>query len=104
MMIRRLILLLILLCPTALRAADPPASPRAFDELQKAYGAYVDPTDPLAFPAKVRSLSIDRYNFWRGAKETLAYGVVTCTGLRLWPSRRTPAASRPRAYVSDSWT
>src|SRR5215208_1751727 len=70
MMPRPLILLLILLCPTLLRAADPPVSqPRPFDSLQEAYGPYVDPADPLAFPAKIRSLSIDRYNFWRGAKD-----------------------------------
>ena len=70
MMIRRLSLAFILLLPAICRAADPPASsPRAFDLLYNAYGPYVDANDPLAFPAKVRALSIDRYNFWRGAKD-----------------------------------
>jgi uncharacterized protein (DUF2252 family) len=69
MMIRSLILFLVLIAPALARGADPPPSLRAYDVLRSAYGAYVDPNDPLAFPAKVRSLSIDRYNFWRGAKD-----------------------------------
>jgi uncharacterized protein (DUF2252 family) len=64
-----LAILLLLLSPLTLRAADPPPSPRAFDRLKDAYSPYVDPNDPLAFPAKVRALSADRYAFWRGAKD-----------------------------------
>jgi len=68
--LKTLLLPLLLLAPLTLRAADPPPStPRAFDQLYNAYGPYVDPNDPLAFAAKVRALSIDRYNFWRGAKD-----------------------------------
>jgi uncharacterized protein (DUF2252 family) len=69
MMQRLIILLILLISPNLLRAADPPSSPRAFDLLYNAYGPYVDPNDPLAFPAKVRALSADRYAFWRGAKD-----------------------------------
>lgn len=69
MMKRALIPLLILLFPATVHPADPPASPRAFDLIYNAYGPYVDKNDPLALPAKVRALSIDRYNFWRGAKD-----------------------------------
>ncbi len=68
--LKTLLLPLLLLAPLTLRAADPaPPSPRAFDQLYNAYGPYVDPNDPLALPAKVRALAIDRYNFWRGAKD-----------------------------------
>jgi uncharacterized protein (DUF2252 family) len=69
MMPRFLTLLVLLLIPSVLRAADPPAEPRPFDLLRNAYGPYVDANDPLAFPAKVRALSSDRYAFWRGAKD-----------------------------------
>jgi len=69
MMQRLIILLILLISPAILRAADPPPSPRPFDLLYNAYGPYVDPKDPLAFPAKVRALSTDRYAFWRGAKD-----------------------------------
>ncbi len=64
-----IILAILLLSPLPLRAADPPPSPRPFDLLKSAYGPYLDPNDPLAFPAKVRALSADRYAFWRGAKD-----------------------------------
>src|ERR1043165_256447 len=67
--LKTLLLPVLLLAPLTLRAADPPASPRAYDLLYKAYGPYVDAADPLAFPAKVRALSVDRYAFWRGAKD-----------------------------------
>jgi len=77
---KMLLLPMLVLGPLMLRAADPPAAgapaaapagaePRAFDRLYGAYGPFVDPNDPLAFGAKVRALSIDRYNFWRGAKD-----------------------------------
>src|SRR3954464_13718680 len=69
MMARFLVLSLILCIPTLLRADEPPPAPRAFDRLYNAYGPYVDPNDPLAFGAKVRALSADRYAFWRGAKD-----------------------------------
>ncbi len=61
-------ILTLVLCAT-LRAADPPPAPRPFDLLNAAYGPFVDSKDPLAMPAKVRSLSADRYAFWRGAKD-----------------------------------
>jgi len=66
---KTLLLPFLLLAPLTLSAANPPASPRAFDLLYNAYGPYVDPNDPLAFAAKVRALSVDRYGFWRGAKD-----------------------------------
>src|SRR5688572_8288989 len=69
MMPRFLIVLALLLVPSILRAADPPAEARPFDLLHNAYGPYLDPSDPLAFGAKVRALSSDRYAFWRGAKD-----------------------------------
>src|SRR4051812_27229544 len=69
MMARFLVLSLIVCIPTLLRADEPPPAPRAFDRLYNAYGPYVDANDPLAFPAKVRALSSDRYAFWRGAKD-----------------------------------
>jgi len=70
-MMRRpaILCLFLLLGPSLLRAQEAASSPKPFDVLQNAYGAYVDANDPLAFPAKVRSLAIDRYNFWRGAKD-----------------------------------
>ncbi len=67
--LKTLLLPLLLLAPLTLRAADPPSSPRAFDLLYNAYGPYCDPNDPLAFPAKVRAVSTDRFGFWRGAKD-----------------------------------
>src|SRR5688572_9048477 len=60
-------LTLLLLLPLA-RAQDN-SRPKAFDQLQRAYAPYLDSKDPLAFPAKVRSLAADRYAFWRGAKD-----------------------------------
>lgn len=50
-------------------ADRPPATRPAFDVIADAYFPHMDPDDPLAWPMKVRALSGDEYNFWRGSKE-----------------------------------
>ena len=49
--------------------ASLPASASAFDLLKQTYGAYVDETDPLGWPMKVRSVTADEFKFWRGTKD-----------------------------------
>jgi uncharacterized protein (DUF2252 family) len=63
--------LLLVLLTSITRAQNQPLQEptRPFDYLERTFAPYLDAKDPLAFPAKVRSLAMDRYAFWRGAKD-----------------------------------
>lgn len=51
------------------QAVCPAAEPGAFERIESAYAPYLDKSDPLSFPLKIKSLSANEYTFWRGSKD-----------------------------------